>query len=80
MTNLTIKNLSAPLLEALRAAAKRNRRSLNSEVIHRLEASVGGAPIDPESLLEHARSLRERARIPYLTDEVLHRLREEGRP
>jgi len=79
MPNLTLKNLGQPLLEGLRAAAERHRRSLNGEAIHRLEVSLGMVPVDPESVLVRARTLRERARIPYLTDEVLRRAREEGR-
>jgi hypothetical protein len=80
MPNLTLKNLRAPLLDGLRAAAERNRRSLNSEVIHRLEASLGSNAVDSESLLGLARTIRERARMPYLTDEALRRARDEGRP
>lgn len=42
--SLTIRDIPAPVLKALRAAAKRNRRSLNAEVLVRLEAGVSGAP------------------------------------
>ncbi|MEX1257911.1 MAG: Arc family DNA-binding protein [Gemmatimonadota bacterium] len=80
MPNLTIKNLGEPLLVQLREAAERNRRSLNSEVIRRLEASVGSAPADAAELLAQARSIRERARLPYLTDEAIRVARDEGRP
>jgi hypothetical protein len=79
MPNLTLKNLGQPLLEGLRAAAERNRRSLNSEAIRRLEDSLGMVPVEPEGLLARARVLREKARIPYLTDEILRHAREEGR-
>ena len=77
--NLTIKNLPAEVYERLKAAAARERRSLNSEVIRRLEESVGAAPIDVEALLARARELRERNRVPYLTDEALRAARDEGR-
>lgn len=52
LRTLTIRGLPEPLLKALRSAAKRNRRSLNAEVLVRLEAgaavvAVGGAPAGP---------------------------------
>lgn len=40
---LTIRGIPEPLLRALRAAAKRNRRSLNAEVLVRLEAGAESA-------------------------------------
>lgn len=79
MTNLTIKNVPDALYRALKETAERNRRSLNSEVIHRLERSVGGAAIDPEAFLARARAVRERGHVPYLTEEALRRARDEGR-
>lgn len=79
MPSLTIKNVPARLYHRLKEAAARERRSLNSEVIHRLEQSVGATPIDVEGLLAKARELRERNRLPYLTDEALRAARDEGR-
>lgn len=79
MKNLTLKNIPEPLYRRLKELAARNRRSLNSEVIHRLERSIGAAPIDAEALLARARAVRERAEVPYLTDETLRAARDEGR-
>jgi plasmid stability protein len=79
MSNLTIKSLPDELHEALRRAAERNHRSLNSEVIHRLESSLALRPADEGELMEQARVLRERARLPYLSDAELRALRDEGR-
>lgn len=79
MKNLTIKNVPEPLYRTLKDTAERNRRSLNSEVIHRLEVSVGSAPVDPEALLAQVRAVREQAEVPYLTDEALRAARDEGR-
>jgi plasmid stability protein len=47
LRTLTIRGLPEPLLKVLRAAAKRSRRSLNAEVLVRLE--VGAAAIAVES-------------------------------
>jgi hypothetical protein len=43
LRSLTIRGLPEPLLKGLRAAAKRNRRSLNAEVLVRLEAGATAA-------------------------------------
>jgi plasmid stability protein len=79
MTNLTIKNIPRPLYERLKEAAGANRRSLNSEVIHSLERAVGSVPVDVEAQLERVRAVRERVRLPYLTDDELRAARGEGR-
>ena len=79
MPNLTIKNIPAELLDRLRNSALSRRRSLNSEVIHRLEASIGGTPVDVEGVLEQLRVVRERPRLPYLTDPALRQARDQGR-
>ena len=41
LRTLTLRGIPEPVLKALRAAAIRNRRSLNAEVLVRLEAGVG---------------------------------------
>ena len=79
MPSLTIKNLPEHLYDRLKETAARHRRSLNSEVIHRLEASLGAAPLGVAELLDRARAVRERATLPYLTDEALRTARDEGR-
>lgn len=79
MANVTIKNIPDPLHERLKEAAARSRRSLNAEVILRLEQSLGTRPVDAEALLARVRAVRESAPLPYLTDEALRRAREEGR-
>jgi plasmid stability protein len=80
MASLTIKGVPDEVLERLRRSAEEHRRSLNSEVIHRLERSVGSVPIDPEAYLARVRRLQERTNLPPLTDELLDEARREGRP
>jgi antitoxin FitA len=79
MTNFTLKGIPDPIYERLKAAAARNRRSINGEVIARLERSLGTAPVDPDALLARARAVREAAPLPYLTDDALRSARDEGR-
>jgi plasmid stability protein len=80
MASLTIKGVPDEVLERLRRSAEEHRRSLNSEVIHRLERSVGSVPIDPDAYLARVRRLQERTSLPPLTDEMLDEARREGRP
>ena len=79
MASLTIKGIPDEVLERLREVAAENRRSLNSEVIYRLERSVAGAAVDPEAFLARVRALNARAPLPPLTDEFLEQAIEEGR-
>ena len=57
--SLTVRGIPAPVLKVLRAAAKRNRRSLNAEVLVRLEAGAGGTAL--EQAPAHARRAEARA-------------------
>jgi len=65
MPTLTIKNVSAATLRRLKRQAALHRRSLNSEIIVRLE---GGhpAPIDVDARLARIRDVRGEG-IPGLT-------------
>lgn len=80
MPSLTIKNMTGELLERLRQSAAQHRRSLNSEVLSRLERSLSGAPVDAGEFLRRVRALQERTSLPPLTDEILKRARSDGRP
>ena len=55
MPTLTLKNIPADLHARLKASAERNRRSLNSEILARLEGGGGVAPVDREA---YSRDLR----------------------
>ena len=79
MASLTIKGIPDELLQRLREIAAEHRRSLNSEVIHRLERSVERSAVDPELFLARVRALNARAPLPPLTDEFLERAIEDGR-
>lgn len=80
MASLTIKGIPESLLEQLKRRAAEHRRSLNSEVLHRLERSVGSERIDPDALLARLDQLQNRVPLPPLTDERLEEARREGRP
>ena len=48
MASLTLKDLPDDLLEALRRAAERDRRSLSQQVIHLLASALGTRPVRSE--------------------------------
>lgn len=79
MANITVKNIPDPLYERLKESASRSRRSINSELIFRLERSLGAAAVDVDALLARTRAVRERGDLPYLSEAALRAARDEGR-
>ena len=80
MANLTLKGIPDALLEQLKQSAVEHRRSLNSEILIRLERSLQSAPTDPALFLARLKALQQRVPLPPLTDELLEQARREGRP
>ena len=80
MANLTIKGIPDSLLERLKQSATEHRRSLNSEVLVRLERSLRSTPVDPKAFLARLKALQRRMPLPPLTDELLEQAQREGRP
>jgi len=80
MATLTIKNLPDELYAELTRTAKRHRRSINSEAIVQLETSLRKRDVDVEAELEEIRSNREKITGVWLTDDLLDRAKNEGRP
>ncbi|CAN5811630.1 hypothetical protein BH23GEM8_BH23GEM8_09190 [soil metagenome] len=80
MANFTLKGMPEALLSSLRQSAAQNHRSLNREMLYRLERSLEGPAVDPAVVLTRIHKLRERTPVPQLTDRLLERATEEGRP
>ncbi len=79
--NMTIKNIPTELYDKLKESASRNRRSLNGEVIYCLENMFASHPTDPDAFLARLAILRARVSdAPLLTDKIIRKAREEGRP
>ncbi len=78
MATLTLKNIPDSLYEDLRQSAAEARRSLNSEVLFRLEASLAGRRPAGEELLARARAVRRSVGHPVTAGE-LRRARSAGR-
>ena len=79
MKVLTIKGVPDALHRQLKRAAAANGRSLNRELLHRLAEPFSSQPVNPDEWLARADALRERIRLPYLTDERLREAKRQGR-
>lgn len=80
MPNITVKNVPENVYTRLKLAAAANRRSINNEVIIRLERTLLTPRVNPEEAIAQARLLRRKtARYP-ITDEELTKAKSLGRP
>ena len=79
MPDLALRGIPDSLHRELKAAARRNHRSLNGEILARLSASLRPAPVDAAGLLDRIER-RHRTLGPLDLDEALRRLRDEGPP
>jgi hypothetical protein len=80
MPDVALRGMSPELHEALKRAAQRSHRSLNGEILARLEASFGTSAVDVEVLLGRIRERRARSSVPDLDAGELRALKELGRP
>jgi plasmid stability protein len=80
MPTITVKNIPEDLYDQLRAAAQRNRRSINGEIINRIERSLASRRIPADHLLARIRRLHEGFGGRVLTVEEIDDARREGRP
>jgi hypothetical protein len=77
MISLTLKNVPAELHARLKASAEGNRRSLNREILARLEAQMAAPAVDVEA---EQRLLEEFVRgLPPVDHRRVARYRRAGR-
>lgn len=77
MLNLTLKNIPKKLHAQLKESAERNRRSLNSEILTRLESDFTVPVVD---VANHERKLRELvAKFPRVDHSKVGRYKRQGR-
>ncbi|WP_419940561.1 hypothetical protein [Candidatus Palauibacter sp.] len=79
MTKIALHGMSTRLHRALEDAAVRNGRSVNREILTRLEASVCPTPVDVETLLRQIERGHATLGPVDVSPENVRRLREEGR-
>ena len=77
MLTLTLKNIPAPLHARLKESAEKNRRSLNSEILTRLERDVAVPKVDRRKLASDLRAFTDR--LPYVDHRIGDRYKRKGR-
>ncbi len=80
MPNLTLKNIPDDLYARLKERAARHHRSLNSEILVSLEKVFRSVRVEPEEFLARLDGLHRQLDVSPLTDEILQRAKNEGRP
>jgi len=68
------------MYDSLKRAAARNHRSLNGEVLARLEASIRPVAMGAERVLARVAKRRSSLCLPALEDDLLKALKDAGRP
>jgi plasmid stability protein len=80
MATITVKDIPDDLYEALKKAAARHHRSINSEIIYYIEQAVRSREVNVEEVLERARHLRAEVGPVPMSQEILNEYKNTGRP
>ncbi|MBL7870595.1 MAG: Arc family DNA-binding protein [Cyclobacteriaceae bacterium] len=70
MANITIKNMPDELYKIVKLLAKNHQRSLNNELIYRIQKSVGSERVDPEKIRAQAKEFRSRIKVKLSPEEI----------
>lgn len=76
MPTLTLKNIPTHLHAKLKESAEKNRRSLNSEILTRLERDVVAPKVDRAKLASDLKAFTER--LPYVDHRIGDRRKRIG--
>ena len=76
MLTLTLKNIPAHLHAKLKESAEKNRRSLNSEILIRLERDVVAPKVDRVKLARDLRAFT--TRLPYVDHRIGDHYKRKG--
>ena len=79
MATITVKNIPDDLYRRLKAAAESNRRSINGEIISRIEDSLRSRRVAVEPLLSRVSRLQQSYGGRSLSMEELDAAKHEGR-
>lgn len=79
MPDVALRGMSPELHAALKRAAKSSHRSLNGEILFRLETSLQASTVDVDALLSLIEERRARNPVPELSPEELRTLKDDGR-
>jgi len=76
MLTFTLKNIPEHLHAKLKESARQHRRSLNSEILVRLEREVSAPKVDRAKLASELKAFTDR--LPYVDHRVGDRARRNG--
>jgi plasmid stability protein len=76
MLTLTLKNIPEELHARLKESAGKNRRSLNSEILTRLERDIAAPKVDRGKLARELRTFTNQ--LPYVDHRIGERYRRKG--
>ena len=76
MPTLTLKNIPDSLHARLKESAQKNRRSLNSEILARLESEVSAPKVDRVRLARELKAFT--GRLPYVDHRIGDRYKRKG--
>jgi len=79
MATITVKNIPDDLYRRLKAAAESNRRSINGEIISRIEQSLRSRRVPAEQVLPRVRSLQRSYGGRSIPMEEIDAAKREGR-
>ncbi|HNR30926.1 MAG TPA: Arc family DNA-binding protein [Candidatus Hydrogenedentes bacterium] len=79
MATITLKGVPDGLYERIRRSAAENRRSINKEIMFRLEYALTEQRPVPLAVLERIDRLRARAKLPPVSERWLKAAKEKGR-
>ena len=79
MRNITVKNIPDDLYDKIKTTAHNNRRSINNEIINRLDQSLKSAKLDVNSLINRIETFHSNIEMPLLTDDLIQNVKQEGR-
>lgn len=80
MPSITVKNIPDHAYTILKQVATTHHRSINSEIICLIEKATISKQFHPEHHLALARRSRETTKNFFLTEDILKKAKEEGRP
>ena len=79
MPAVTLKNIPRELYEKIKKSAALNFRSINSEILFRLQEVMTNHTIDSKAFLSRIDELQKRIKLPLLTDDMLDEAKKVGR-
>ena len=74
---LTLKNIPAALHARLKESAERNRRSLNSEILVRLESTLAAPVVDRQARLRELKAFTDKQ--AFVDHDLIDKFKRQGR-